>query len=73
MSRGRRVPSWEFSVTLPSGGVVTVVLKTDNPFSLSADDRAFVFSLVDRLKTAAVEYGTEFTMNTPFRRVDRCG
>ena len=67
MSRRRRLPSWEFSVKLPSGGVVTVILKTDNPFSLTATDRAFVFGLVDRLKVAADEYGTEFTMRTPLQ------
>lgn len=61
------MPSWEFSVKLPSGAVITVVLRTDNPFSLTTVDRAFVFDLVDRLKAAAEEHGTEFTMSTPLQ------
>jgi hypothetical protein len=67
VSRKRRVSSWEFSVKLPSGVTITVILKTDNPFLLTAKDRAFVFGLVDRLKGVAEEFGTEFTMSPPLQ------
>jgi hypothetical protein len=67
-NRRRRIPSWEFSVKLPGGGEVVVRLEADNPFSLTPDDRTFVFDLVDRLKAAAREFGTDFTTSTPSSR-----
>jgi hypothetical protein len=46
------------SVELQSGGTLTVSI-TANPFKMPAEDRAFVFGLIDRLQEYEAQHGNE--------------